>query len=55
MTTDPKDCAPEAPQLAVSLGEAAANCAEAGLDLEDLIEVVTGAYETWRDLHDVES
>ena len=51
MTTDPKDCAPEAPKLAVKLGKAAADCAEAGLDLDDLIEIVTGSYETWIALH----
>jgi hypothetical protein len=47
MTTDPKDCAPEAPELAAKLGKAAADCAEAGLKLDDIIEVVTAAYEAY--------
>jgi hypothetical protein len=44
---DPEDCAPEAEMLAVALGKAAADCAEAGMDLNDCIEVIQGAYDAW--------
>jgi len=42
-----EDCAPEAVPLSIKLGVAVCDCAEAGLDLEDIIETATSAFNAW--------